>query len=95
MTKKEIVLANKYNKLVKYTNSVQDEVLITLRKLIRTLKDSDTEETKKINDIVGQFLTKTEIIATEYLFKVLNYINNIYCEFEFSNRCNGLHHHSD
>lgn len=66
MTKKEIVLANKYNDLVKYTNLVQEEVLITIRKLIRTLKDSDTEESKKINDIVGQFLTKTEIIATEY-----------------------------
>ena len=66
MTKKEIVLANKYNVLAKYTNLVQEEVLITIRELIRTLKDSDTEESKKIIFIVGQFLTKTEVIAMEY-----------------------------
>ena len=66
MTKKEIVLATKYNVLAKYTNLVQEEVLITIRKLIRSLKDSDTEESKKIIGIVGEFLTKTEIIAMEY-----------------------------
>ena len=33
MTKKEIVLANKYNVLAKYTNLVQEEVLVTIREL--------------------------------------------------------------
>ncbi|MBU3192202.1 hypothetical protein [Clostridium bowmanii] len=67
MTKKELELKlNRYIKRAKYNNLLNKEVISALQKLILLFKDSDTEEFKKANYIIGELLNTRDIITTEY-----------------------------
>jgi len=67
MTKKELELKlDRYIKRATYHNLIDKKVISALQKLILLFKDSDTEEFKKANYIIGELLYTRDIITTEY-----------------------------
>jgi hypothetical protein len=67
MTKKELELKlDRYKKRLKYHNLIDFEVINTLQKILNLCKDSDTEESKKVNYIIGVFLDSKDSIKREF-----------------------------
>jgi len=75
MIKKELELKlNRYIKRAKYNNLLNLEVISALQKLILLFKDSNTEESKKANYIIGELLYKRDILTTQYDTNTENFL---------------------